>query len=728
MLYCCCKHGGFSSKLLIASSLLTSSRRVSSTFVKITSAHAPLHINLKTNCLASNLLIDKRFLLPKIVNHVLPTSYARFHTSAKLYDESKLEDSLKVKKKQKKEALESPNIDGALKEKIDSAQPEGRAAVEVAKPSLWQRFVAEVKHYYHGFRLLVLDTRIAWGTLWKIVRGKTVNRRERNQFRRAVADIFRLLPFSVFIVIPFAEIALPFVVKFFPGILPSTFETSSARDQRLKRELKVKLEMAKFLQDTVEDIAVHSSKSSKKIDASKKFVEFLKKTRNADEEPSNKEILEHAKLFKNDLTLDNIDRPQLVALCRLIQVPTVGTNEFLRLLLQLKLKRLHQDDELIMKEGVDSLTTTELMQACQARGMRAIGVPRKRLKHQLTEWVDLHFEHDVPSALLLLSRVLYLPDSVPAQDKVKAAISTLPEKAAGEAEVRAAELHLERVDNTARYKAAKLEQDVIKEEAAKAKQEKAAKAQEVTEAELAAASETVAPDMVKDKVLEAETVSEGPVLTDTARVIHDNNKITQEEIDVIDDAMSRIQSETDSTGNVKTELDELREDVEEYQTDVKVLTDEIKNEEQTAELRDTTAGKLLQKRINKMIGNMESILEDLEESVVEVKEGGAANQISTNELVQTIHLLTQLPAEKLKKIFEVLDTNKDGHINVAEATQVIKLLNQEDVEVTPEQLEKIVVLLAEQLKDNFENVDKITKEKTVDGNIDETNSVNQEKK
>lgn len=82
--------------------------------------------------------------------------------------------------------------------------------------------------------------------------------------------------------------------------------------------------------------------------------------------------------------------------------------------------------------------------------MRALGMSEQRLRHQLEQWIDLHLNHDVPSSLLLLSRVLFMPENVPVEKMVKEAISALPEKVADEAEVRAAELNCERIDNTKR--------------------------------------------------------------------------------------------------------------------------------------------------------------------------------------------------------------------------------------------------------------------------------------
>ncbi len=59
--------------------------------------------------------------------------------------------------------------------------------------------------------------------------------------------------------------------------------------------------------------------------------------------------------------------------------------------------------------------------------MRALGVSVDRMKQQLAQWLDLHLDHKVPSALLLLSRAMYLPEHLTTEDQLKATISVLPE-------------------------------------------------------------------------------------------------------------------------------------------------------------------------------------------------------------------------------------------------------------------------------------------------------------
>lgn len=73
------------------------------------------------------------------------------------------------------------------------------------------------------------------------------------------------------------EFLLPFFIKFFPGMLPSTFQTATEKEDKMKQRLKVQLEMAKFLQGTLDDMAVqHKDRSSEQA---KEFVNWFNKVR-----------------------------------------------------------------------------------------------------------------------------------------------------------------------------------------------------------------------------------------------------------------------------------------------------------------------------------------------------------------------------------------------------------------------------------------------------------------
>lgn len=67
--------------------------------------------------------------------------------------------------------------------------------------------------------------------------------------------------------------------------------------------------------------------------------------RETGERPSNEEIMRFSKLFEDELTLDNLTRPQLVALCKLLELQSIGTNNFLRFQLTMRLRSIKADDK-----------------------------------------------------------------------------------------------------------------------------------------------------------------------------------------------------------------------------------------------------------------------------------------------------------------------------------------------------------------------------------------------
>lgn len=297
---------------------------------------------------------------------------------------------------------------------------------EVKKKSLGTRIMDELRHYYHGFRLLGIEIRISTGLLFRILRGETLTRREHRLLVTTIGDLFRMVPFIVFIVVPFLEFTLPIFIKLFPNMLPSTFESSDQKEAKLKQHLKVKLECTKFFQETLDQMAPQASNRHSEL--AKDFSSFFTKLRTSGDVATSEEIMKFSKLFEDEITLDSLGRPHLVALCRVLNVSTIGTSAMLRFSLRMKLRSLAADDKMIAKEGVTSLNFSELQQACGARGMRAYGVSEERLRKELRNWLDLSLNEKVPPSLLLLSRALMVPEHVPTTYKLKATISALPEQ------------------------------------------------------------------------------------------------------------------------------------------------------------------------------------------------------------------------------------------------------------------------------------------------------------
>jgi LETM1 and EF-hand domain-containing protein 1 len=77
---------------------------------------------------------------------------------------------------------------------------------------------------------------------------------------------------------------------------------------------------------------------------------------------------------------------------------------------------IRRDDQAIDSEGVDSLSTSELQAACQARGIRTAGVSPARLREELTTWIQLHLVDRVSGVLLILARAFHF-DRKPGEDE-----------------------------------------------------------------------------------------------------------------------------------------------------------------------------------------------------------------------------------------------------------------------------------------------------------------------
>ncbi|KAF9453191.1 LETM1-domain-containing protein, partial [Macrolepiota fuliginosa MF-IS2] len=266
---------------------------------------------------------------------------------------------------------------------------------------VWKKVKHEAQHYWHGSKLLVSEVRISSRLQWKILHGETLTRRERRQLRRTTQDILRLVPFAVFIIVPFMELLLPVALKLFPNMLPSTFEDKFAAEEKQRKLLRVRLDMAKFLQETLRESGLRANSHIVGSDA---FKEFFRKVRSTGEAPSAQDVINVAKLFDDDLTLDNLSRPQLVSMSRYMGLNAFGTDNFLRGAIRSRLVNLRRDDQLIDSEGVDELSISELQAACQSRGIRTSGASPARLREELTTWIQLHLQNRVSGVLLVLGR------------------------------------------------------------------------------------------------------------------------------------------------------------------------------------------------------------------------------------------------------------------------------------------------------------------------------------
>lgn len=589
---------------------------------------------------------------------------------------SKLEETviaIKEKEKEKEEA---------------KGKPAAVATPPPPKKSLGQKIWHELVHYYHGFRLLFIDINVSRKLLWRVLNGKSLSRREHRLLVRTVGDIFRLIPFSVFIIVPFMEFLLPLAIKFFPGMLPSTFQTATEREDKLKQALKVRLEMAKFLQTTLDDMSVQSK--HKDSEAAQSFTEFFKKIKTSGEVPSNEEIIKFSTIFEDEITLDSLSRQQLTALCRVLDINPMGTTNLLRFQIRMRLRSLAADDKMIMKEGIDSLTIQELQTACQARAMRAYGVSEEKLRTQLSQWLELSVNEKVPPSLLLLSRALMLPDTITPSDQLKATISALPDTV--ELKAKAALSEREGVlDNKTKIELIKEEEKRIQEERAEQREEDKRliqeKAEELVDTAPIIKSDTATPDI--EKLAEKKEKAE---------------EISSKDLEALEDALDTLGKEKKKLLVEKEELDELKEELQEYQEDVKELKQVLATGDTKADISETKAAKNLFKKVNSMISKMDIVLSDLENKGQKLKtaEETIADDkkdelVKIDELMDVIKRIQKVPDEtrlaQISKVLGKIDDDHDGAISVDEVLKVIELIGKEHVHLNTKQLDEIIELL-----------------------------------
>lgn len=430
-------------------------------------------------------------------------------------------EGLSTVKAKAKQAQESRRKDETIVRKFWSLLmgigPALRAVASMSRED-WARklqqwkddFKGAIQHYWIGIKLLWADVRICSRLLLKLASGKSLSRRERQQLTRTTADIFRLVPVAVFIIVPFMEFLLPVFLKLFPNMLPSTFQDKMKEEEALKRRLNARIEYAKFLQDTVKEMAkeIKTSHTGEFKQTAENLDEFMNKARTGGK-VSNEEILGFAKLFNDELTLDNISRPRLVNMCKYMGIKPYGTDAYLRYMLRSKLARIKNDDRMIQIEGVESLSEPELRQACRDRGKLGL-LSIEEMRQQLRDWLDLSLNHSVPSSLLILSRTFTMSGKLKPEEAVQATLSSLPDEVVDTVGVTALPSEDTVAERRRKLEYLEMQEELIKEEEENEEEQQArlrespVSQEDIALQEMTAATAGEAQELAKSKAIDKE--------------------------------------------------------------------------------------------------------------------------------------------------------------------------------------------------------------------------------
>ncbi|BGP30200.1 LETM1 domain-containing protein ylh47 [Rhodotorula toruloides] len=549
----------------------------------------------------------------------------------------------------------------------------------------WATVKKEALHYWHGTKLLGKEIRISARLVRRLVAGKKLTRREHRQLKRTTTDLLRLIPFSVFVIVPFMEFLLPVALKLFPNMLPSTFTDKFKEDEKKRKLLKVRLEMAKFLQETIRESGI---KSPDKIKQSEEFKEFFRKVRSTGESPSTEEVVRVARLFEDDLTLENLTRPQLVSMCRYMNINAFGTDIFLRFTIRNRLSKIKEDDKVIAGEGLDALSVSELQSACQSRGIRTLGVSEEHLRSELSQWLDLHLHHGLSGTLLILSKAFAFNRAYGAAEaeggdeimrSLKDTLASLPDNLVNEAELEvssdsasykqrlevlqqqeeliedeeeqeAKEAEARRLKKEAEEEAKRekkeAEEEAKREELEKKEQEK----REVEEKEMrekeSAKAETLLPESEVKEVTK-EDVTEEPKEETAPEKAPEDVRMTSEQVQELGSALEILSAKS----AVVKERTELR----------RLIT-----ENEKAEQEEGGQPNPLNKRLKSLLTKIDKQLEEYDSSV-----GNRLNMFSTDQegkiaakdLKSALEVIAHRPPEEeIEVLLKKLDPDGDGWI------------------------------------------------------------------
>lgn len=585
--------------------------------------------------------------------------------------------------------LGSPANQTAASQTMLAEQKEKEKALEAQKPKgplttrIWAKVKEEALHYWHGSKLLAKEVKISWRLLRRLMLGYSLTRREKRQLKRTFADLLRLIPFIPFIIVPAGELLLPVAIKIFPNMLPSTFESKFSVEEKRRGLIKVRLEMAKFLQETIKEGGLQATD---KVKTSEEFKEFFRKVRSTGESPSNEDIIKVAQLFEDDLTLDNLTRPQLVSVCRYMQINAFGTDNYLRYQIRHKLNRIRQDDIVIGHEGVDHMSQAELVSACQNRGIQTTNLSEDRLRQELQQWIDLHVRNKISGTLLVLSKAFnyVAAGNNDSNDQshlrsLELTLSSLPDNLVNEAELS---VNSEGATNKQRLEVLQQQEELIEDEAEQEQEEAAAREADkerrnAEKARLARDEEEEARSLLPKKETD-------PALEDA--------RMTNEQLTELGEALSILSAKS----SVLKEREELRQLIEEV-TNAEASSedgaaaagaatgaaesssssaDAEKCESSSSSSSASSTRSSMSKRIKSMLEKIDNQLEEYDHDVgsrMHLIEASHTGKISVDDLEQALRLIKHKPEDEvIEKIVDKLDVDHDGLVPLDDVLELAR--------------------------------------------------------
>lgn len=331
--------------------------------------------------------------------------------------------------KAKKQTLETLKRWGRKSRKLAVAFCKDPRIVAVWYGDIREAVVHFVKWVKTGCKRFGANVRVSSYLLKRVLTGYPLTNREHGLLVRTMSDCTKIIPFSFFIIIPFAELALPIFLRLFPNMLPSTFFEQKYDNATLARKFKAKEDMAEFWQEVMGQRTqeIFEENVDGTCDKAQLLEEFQEKLTEGQEFPTLKEIIKISKLFAHEFRLVNMSPDQISALAKLLGLSQRSWwPGHVRVQLRHHITQIRREDRDYMWEGIRNLTRVELIEACKKRAIRFHDVSEAEMRADFARWLELSAGHkEIPPVLLLWIQSFYLSASDPGSD---AEIEKLPLK------------------------------------------------------------------------------------------------------------------------------------------------------------------------------------------------------------------------------------------------------------------------------------------------------------
>ncbi len=306
----------------------------------------------------------------------------------------------------------------------------------------------EAKKTWNGCKILNRDGKYLMRKKYAITfHGEEYSIRDRKLMEQTSTDLLKMIPFSVFIIVPGAELLLPLCLYIFPNMIPSTFLSKTKQDEAWKGMIQQRPLHADKLHRYLLDVGKQLEHTD--------FKPLLDKFRSNPHSVTRKELIDNIMLFKTHIRFGKMDADYLLSTCRFLGVePWTGFKTFNKIfmvpiskllgLFRLNFPREYKpkmfpfnlvyrnmimlqlrqecrytrlEDTLLLAEDLDKLDLEIVKLCCRERAIDTEFSGENQMRNELKEWVKHSTfptpKGRVPNELLVLSQIFqYIQDIV----------------------------------------------------------------------------------------------------------------------------------------------------------------------------------------------------------------------------------------------------------------------------------------------------------------------------